>query len=123
MPITLVCIIIGKATTFTITINETQYVDQLKDEIKKKQELNIVASELTLYKVNIDVSTKESREAAKRAISRSSIECEKDELEPSWELSEYFQESGPSEKSVPKKAIHILVQVPRGESIDPRAWS
>jgi len=76
-----------------------------------------------LYKVNIDVSTKESREAAKLAISQSSIECEKDELEPSWELSEYFQESGPSEKSVPKKAIHILVQVPRGESIDPRAWS
>jgi hypothetical protein len=126
MPITLACIIIGQATAFTVTINETQYVDELKDEIKKKQQHNLAevdADQLTLYKVNIDVSTKELLDAAKLAIFQSSIEYEKEELEGLWELSTYFQESGPPENAIPKRTIHILVQLPRGESINPRAWS
>jgi hypothetical protein len=119
MLITFLCIIIGKATIFTVKINGTQYVDKLKDVIKQKLQPTLdkfAADQLTLYKVNITFPTKELLEAAKKAISKGSIEYKKLKLEASFKLEDYFQDPPP------EKVIHILIQLPQGESIDPRSW-
>jgi hypothetical protein len=100
MPTTLLCIIIGKPTTFTVTINEIQRVGELKDEIKKRHQLDI-ASQLILYKVNIDVSN-ESYERETLAISQSSIEYKKEELEGWYNvmfLAELAKRGGPEART------------------------
>jgi hypothetical protein len=125
-PITPLCTIIGDTTAFPVTINDDQYVCELKEEIKKgnPQTLaNVEAEDLRLYRVKIDVSNDEAYYQEALAISESSMHWTRVELTPSLKLSRYFQESGPPEKAIPKETIHVLVQLPRRESIGPTAWS
>ena len=124
MQIRLCCSIIGETTQFPITIDEAQLVGELKDAIKQTLQPasdNFAAHSLKLYKVNIDVSTQELVNKAIIAISTSSIEFDKNELVSVWKVSRYFQESGDPAKAIHEETIHILAQLPPGESIDPRA--
>jgi Crinkler effector protein N-terminal domain len=110
MVYTLLCIIIGETTLFSVKINETQLVDELKDAIKKKAEPKLdafAAHELTLYQVEIDASNEACIEEVKskcKNLSQLSM------LNPVFELGDCFDSSGPL-----RRAIHILVEPPRGE--------
>ena len=121
MPNPLFCAIISENSLIPIKFNGTQTVGELKDVIKAKaaQTLALVdAHTLTLYKVNIDISNKETSPGVMKQISQSSIKVDRQELDPVDNLSEYWGES-----DLPKrKTIHILVQMPRGESSDLRAY-
>ena len=115
MPNPLFCAIISEDTLLPIKFNGTQTVAELKDVIKAKAAQTLAsvdAHTLTLYKVNIDISNKETSSGVKKQISQSSIEVDRQELDPEDDLSEYWGESDLSKK----KTIHILV--PRGESSD-----
>jgi hypothetical protein len=56
MPYSLNCALIGQDIAFTVNINETRTVDNLKDMIKKKAEITGPAHTLKLYQVNLAVS-------------------------------------------------------------------
>ena len=56
MESTIFCILPGGGDPFSVEIPETQTVGELKDVIEAKQRLDTVASELSLYRVNIDAS-------------------------------------------------------------------
>jgi hypothetical protein len=114
---TLGCFIIGGSPTpFSITIDETQSVDRLKDAIKMKKdpELNAFpADALTLYKVDIDASDDEKLIESVETISRDLTKAEK--LRPLCMVSGYHW----GELDPEKEKIQILVKVPESESIDP----
>ncbi|SRR5258706_9923095 len=116
---TLLCAIIGTDTTFSVTLNETESVASLKEQIKAENEHTLAAFEpdtLTLYKVNIDISTAEISNKVLEAISQNSIYCVKEELRsPLSSLSKTFKESDLLETT-----IYILVKRPTGESINSR---
>jgi hypothetical protein len=125
----LFCAIIGRKTAFEIDIQETRTVSGLKDQIKAEAETPGPARHLTLYQVDIDISTDEACEQALQQIFQSTT-CaqvvqalppntaepkQKELTNPAFELSKYFGNSDFS-----KEAIHILVKLPQGEPIHPR---
>ena len=111
------CAVLGTNTIFGVTLNETQSVADLKEHIKATKAQTLAAVEadtLTLYKVNIDVSTTETFEKALGDISQNSICCVKEELRyPFSKLFNTFKES-----DLLKATLHILVKRPAGESIN-----
>ena len=132
------CAIIGKELVFSIQINKTQTVYDLKKRIKEKVPstlASIDAASLKLYKVNIDIDDGDDGDEVKfdraiRAISQNptytkeiqdlSTEPKQVLTNPFRELSAIFQSSPPVDGW-----IHILVELPQGESIDsmdPRVW-
>jgi hypothetical protein len=115
MPYRLFCAIYGENTTFAVNIDETQTVDELKKRIKAEKDPELAsyaADSFTLYKVNINISKEEIYAEVMEKIKQSSITDDRKKMVPAYELSDYWEESNP-----PKKTIHILVQLPRGESI------
>ena len=111
------CAILGNKTVFSVTLDRTQLVDELKQEIKKVAQLEPAACTLTLYKVGIDVSKQKILEKVIVDISQSSIRVGKEELNhPFFPLSEFF-----NPLDLPAETIHILVELPAGESINPKA--
>ena len=116
MPYTVSCAIIGHKALFSVKINKTQTVDELKDAIKAKKQdalASFDASSLMLYKVDIDISKKETLAEVMLQISQSLIKVN-EELNPFFTIREYY-------KAAPRrKSIHILIQLPRGELIDSR---
>jgi len=113
------CFIPGDRSTFSVSINETESVDNLRDKIKAKKsnELKHVdAAKLTLYRVEVDKSCdKKTRISELERLSQTLNECLELEDEER-QLSEAFGESPPQGKK-----YYILVQVPKGESIHSRA--
>jgi hypothetical protein len=120
----LFCAIIGDKDGFPVKFDGTQTVGSLKDAIKAKAAQTLAsvdAHALTLYKVNIDISNKKISARVKEQICQSSIDFDREQkLDPVDDLSDYWGES-----DLPKKkTIHILVELPAGESIgsiDPRS--
>jgi Crinkler effector protein N-terminal domain len=121
MPYTLLCIVIGGTTPFAVKIDETQLVDELKKAIKKEAEHTcraFDAYELTLYKINIDISNDNTCDKIIHDISRGDYKfSEKRKLNPTFKVSEYSGETG-----FPEKTIHIFVEFPSGEPIDQGLW-
>ena len=126
MPYTLFCAIIGHKdkAPFSVKIDKTETVYELKTRIKAKNEhalASLNAYDLMLYKVDIDVSKKDTLAEVLLQISQGSITTN-GELNPLSTISEYYE-------ATPRgKRIHILIQLPRGELIDPRvrgavAWT
>ena len=113
------CAIIGTNTAFSVKLNKTQLVAELKERIKTakfKVLASVEADRLTLYKVNLDVSTAETNSKVLQAIEQNSVYCVREELQVQLsELSSTFKET-----DLPKTAIHVLVKCPAGESINSR---
>ncbi len=114
------CIVPGipGGTVFHVDIDENQTVDDLKDKIKEAETPvldALVATTLTLYKINIDCSVDNNYRRIKDEIFRGVYKFihPKQELFPSGVISEYFKES-----DISQKGIHILVEFPTGESIN-----
>ena len=131
MPYPLYCAIIGDKNLITLDVNETWSTGQLQNYIKAKKETRGPARTLTLYKVNIDISSDEALEHAMGTVSRNttytqeiqdlSTESGRVLTNPLDKLSTIFGQSPPVDTR-----IRILVELPPGESInsiDPRAWS
>jgi len=115
---TLTCLVLGEITPFQVTISETQPVDKLKDEIKRRRETlnDIDAVTLRLYKIKIDISDSNKFESMTHDVLQPDyVFNPKTELSPTWKISKCFPQYAEDD-------IHILVETPRSESIDPRAW-
>jgi Crinkler effector protein N-terminal domain len=115
MPYTILCIITGETTPFSVTIDETQSVGELKDAIKKETEPELNAFDahtLTLYRIDVNGSNNESTRELQKI---SQDPSKNEELDPLDKLRDVFKPTGPTHQM-----IQILVQPPGGESIDPR---
>jgi Crinkler effector protein N-terminal domain len=116
MPRTIGCFVIGGITPFSVTIDETQSVDELKGAIKKKKEPELdafAADRLTLYKVDIDGSDDDKCIEKVQVISQKLGDPnEAEKLHSLSRLSKYFRELSPTEGR-----IQILVQLPRGGAV------
>jgi hypothetical protein len=103
-PPTLFCLVDGDSTSFSVDIDASKTVDHLKDAIKTKQSPdfdNLVASNLTLWRVSIPLVPKKDR----KDISLSDVPL-KEELDETDDHSDVFP------VKLPKKTIHIIVQRP-----------
>jgi len=116
MAYTLFCIVPGDKTLFSVKVDETQTVDELKKAIKNENPHkfeNVDAYELTLYRVEVDQPhEKQKRNDELKRSFQNLDECT--ELDEEQQLSKYFGESPP----VGKK-YYILVVPPQRKSIDP----
>ena len=132
MPHTFYCAIIGRKDNdiFPITIDESKTVGELKHEIKQAAGTTGLAHTLKLCKVNINISTNEALERVMGKVSQNTTYTQ--ELQalstkpthmltnPSFKLSKHFKK-----RDVTIETIHILVELPPGESIDSidlRVW-
>jgi len=107
---TIWCILVGETTPFSVKIDQTASVYKLQDHIKKREELTLDASELTLYKIDVDATDKNTYIPIVQDISQdlSNINTDKaTELDVVQELSDVFGMTHPS-----KERIHILVVPP-----------
>ena len=136
MPYNLCCAILGHKTAFSVDIDETRMVGELKDEIKAKKAHALSsydADSLVLYKVNINIPDNgDNDEAYHQVIAKISqnttytqeiqnLSAEQQVLtNPLRRLSTIFGELSPVDTG-----IRILVELPPGESvdsIDPGVW-
>jgi len=111
------CIVVGETTPFSVTIDETRSVDALKGRIKKKKEPMLdafAADQLTLYKIN-EVKFERSSKHLEAVQEISQNLSKQTSLDPWIQLSTI-------EDGFPPGTLHILVQPPASESIDPRVW-
>ena len=122
MAYTLFCIVPGDKNLFSVKVNETQTVDELKMAIKKKNEPrfnDIVVHELTLHqiKINLDASDEDEYDRILDEVSQPGyVFTPKRKLRDVWEISQYYGD--PSYRQ--RGAIHILVEPPqKSKSIDP----
>jgi len=113
---TIWCIVVGETIPFSVEVHQTETVDELKDHIKKETKPTFDAfdaDQLTLYKIDVDATDKNTYIKIVQDISQDLSDTEKaTKLDALDELSEVFGTMGP-----PKKSIHILVECPAGESI------
>ena len=129
------CAIIGEGLVCLVQINKTQTVHDLKECIKEKVAptlASIGAAALKLYKVNIDIRENDEDDGDETKCDRAfltisqnttytqeiqdlSTEPKQVLTNPSRKLSAIFQSSRPVDGW-----IHILVELPPGESIDLR---
>ena len=113
---TLSCIVIGEDTTFSVKVDETKLVHELKKEIMNKRP-NLIASyihnatHLTLYKAKINASDEANYTKEMKEMCQDAIKLREAKLNPWFELSIYFKE----EEDRPEKTIHVLVQLPSSE--------
>ena len=107
------CAILGIKGIFSVKINKDEPVSELKNKIKPADPIG--ASALKLYKINIRVPIGTAFNTLIDSIHRRTIDFnERDELEdPFCELSTI-----PGE--FPQRHLHILVEVPAGESFSSR---
>ena len=117
MVYTLFCIVLGKKSTFSVKVDETQTVDELREAIKNKKPIDfkdVDADHLTLHKIKIVIpDDKDKYKAIKDEVTRPGYVFDpKIELYPMFKISEYFKQD-------PERGIHILVELPQSKSIDP----
>jgi Crinkler effector protein N-terminal domain len=116
---TLWCTVIGETTQFSVKIDKTGSVDELKDVIKKKKEPRLdafVADSLKLYQVKVDGSlARQERMSELARLSRNLHECT-ELVDEEQQLSEIFGEG-----SLQGKTYYTLVRLPTGQSIGSRA--
>ena len=120
MPYDLFYAITGVQDVYAVEIFDgTWTVNTLKEHMKVGNPQMLAsyhANTLTLYKVNIDISkTDIIDEVTKQTHRRSTADGTL--MIPALKLSRYFQEP-----DVPPEMIHILVELPPGESFNPRVW-
>jgi Crinkler effector protein N-terminal domain len=116
MPYRLLCIVIGETNPIVVDINDDQLVAHLKKAIKQEAKPKLdtfAAHDLELYQVNIDASNEQKAIEEVKSEDLSKLQ----QLNPAFELRDYFDSSGP----LPRK-LHILVKIPKSESIDPSLW-
>ena len=114
MSSTLLCFIPGGKSVFSVEIDKTKIVDQLKDAIKKKKTqtlANVEADDLILYRVAID-SNLDNKRRKTTLMHLSENLAQHEELSDTSHLSTIFDVSPPDGKS-----WLTLVQIPQGESI------
>ena len=96
MSYTLVCIVIGERSPFTVKVDKTQPVEELKEEIKKKRP-NVVddathnATHLALYKAKINISNRANYIKELQAVYQDPTNLRKTRLDSLSKLSEYFK--------------------------------
>jgi len=112
MKYTLWCLVFGQDTVFSVKVDETQTVDELKDAIKKKNKPkfnDIAAPELKLYKLTFDENQSELEDMEEGRFDLN----KKQPLHPMDELTGIFSDT------VNIKLVHVLVVRLRSKSIDP----
>jgi hypothetical protein len=121
MPYTIFCAITGYE-PFSVNIDETRTVGELKNSIKAKAAqilASVDALALTLYR--IDVAATDNMKTTMEAVGRSAQNVSsRDPLRPLLSLQAVYPPPGP-----PGMMVHIFVQLPSSESIDsidPRVW-
>ncbi len=112
------CLLIGDENLFSVDINQSSTVEQLKKKIKteNQHDLNIDPRKLTLYRAEVDDSIDKYKTTLITELNRLSenlSECR--ELDERHELSEIYGEVPP------EKRYYTLVKRPKGESIYIRA--
>ncbi|KAF9367146.1 hypothetical protein CPB97_006237, partial [Podila verticillata] len=98
------CVVDGESTLFSVEIEPSKTIGDLKDAIKAKKAndfSDVDADKLTLWKVSIPVAPKKER----KEISLADV-ASKEELDETDDVSLVFKEPPP------KKIIHIIVQRP-----------
>ena len=116
---TLTCSLSGGKNTFSIKIDNTEMVNQLKDEIKKKQPQTLGPVDddaLTLYRTEIVPS--HDKETFMNELKHSFENLNKCQELYGWlPVSTYFPESHPE-----GKIYVVLVQIPKGEPINSMSY-
>jgi len=119
MAYTLFCIVRGDTNLFSVKVDETQTVDELKKAIKSENSHkfeNVDAYELTLHQIeiNLDLSNEDEYDRILDEVSQPGyVFTAKRKLRDAWEISQYFKQD-------PERGIHILVELPqKSKSIDP----
>ena len=110
----LFCVIPNGKPAFVVNIDETETVADLKDAIKSKLELSLIAIDLTLYQIDLDGSDEPEYIKEAKRLAENPLNLEK--LKVVKRLNTIFGSSGPTEEN-----IHILVVLPPGELISSRA--
>src|SRR5260221_13244265 len=107
------CVLVEKATAFPVRFDETQTVDELKEEIKAAVDpklRSLAANKLTLYRVDIDASNRQEYIEAVKKIAQELHKHTK--LHPMFKLSSVFEDLDPPVP--PRRTVHILVKFPEG---------
>jgi len=105
----------GDSESFSVEIDETHRVEDLKEKIKTKREITFNAVALTLYKIKIDISDDDNYTRIMDLISKGGYDfANKQKLNPSRKISKLF--GGDSDET-----IDVLVELPPGEPMDSRA--
>ena len=117
MVYTLFCIVLGQKTTFSVKVDETQTVDELKKAIKNEKPhkfKDVDADELTLHQIKIFIPEDDDEydNMMNRISQPGYVFDSKRTLIPTSKISKYFGQG-------PAGDIHILVELPESKSIDP----
>ena len=114
MSSTLLCFIPGGKSVFSVEIDKTKIVDQLKDAIKKKKTqtlANVEADDLILYRVAVNSNLdNKRRKTTLTHLSKNLVQHE--ELINTSYLLAIFDVTPPD-----RKTWLTLVQIPQGESL------
>jgi hypothetical protein len=114
MPYTILCVIIGDNTLFSVNIDETRTVGELKRCIKEKAAHTLASFDAhTLRLYCIDVTGTDPKTLMEAVKQKAQTVSSRDPLNPFHSLQVVYPPPGP-----PGMMIHILVQLPSGESID-----
>jgi hypothetical protein len=126
---TVFCLIIG-GPEFPVNIDETQTVGALKDKIKEKAKIPGPPNALTLYRIN--VTGRDAQTRMETVVREAQNIRSFGALDPLRSLAVVFAApdavtgaGSVTATGLPSGTIHILVELPLGESIDsigPRAW-
>jgi hypothetical protein len=110
----LVCFKPGDKDIFSVKIDETDIVDDLKQEIKKQlaPKLNaFVANDLVLYKTKVDISNDDEHKILEQ-ISKGTYQFKlKLKLKSARKISSYFKRDS-------EETVEVLVEIPPGEPIN-----
>ena len=115
MVYTLFCIVLGQKSTFSVEVDETQTVGELKRAIKNTKPIDfkdVDADHLTLHQIKIVISDNDDEyDNVMNGISQPDYVFDpKHTLIPTSKISKYFEQG-------PEGDIHILVELPKGKSI------
>ena len=103
----------GDSECFSVEIDETHRVEDLKEKIKTKREITFNAAALTIYKIEIEISDDDEYTRITNLISQGDYDFpNKQRLSPSRKISMAF--GGDLDET-----IEVLVELPPGEQIDP----
>jgi len=103
------CIIPNGHPAVSYNVNETDTVSELKKQIKLDNKLVFPSAELTLFELNIDSSGEDRYIEEVKLLAENLAGLTK--LESMSSMVDVFKGAVP-----PKNKVHILVQLPKGES-------
>jgi len=116
MPYRLFCLIPSSKNYFSVKINKTDTVDELKEKIKEKKPVVLEALDadaLTLYRIDVKIHDTNFDDQIEAMCKSDFVFTPKEFLIPMRKVSHYF-------KNDSEMAVEVLVVPPQGESIDPR---